>query len=106
MGIASLVLGIISTIISLVPICGIIAVLPALVGIILGFIDLIVKRKKQKTKGVSITGVLLSFFSIVIIVVWFLMLGLALKSGKLQESFEKLGKEIQLEIDNEIEYKD
>lgn len=110
MGIAALVLGIISIIISLVPLCGIIAFLPALVGVILGIIDLVIKRKASINKSVSITGVILSLFSIVIIVLWFLVFGVALSSGKLQEEFEKLGEKIQVEIDNEIgntiDYKD
>ena len=45
MGIAALVLGIVSIIIAFVPFCGIIAFLPALVGLILGIIDLVIKNK-------------------------------------------------------------
>ena len=48
MGIAALVLGIVSIIIAFVPFCGIIAFLPALVGLILGIIDLVIKNKQNQ----------------------------------------------------------
>lgn len=102
MGIAALVLGIISIIISFVPFCGSIAFLPALIGLILGVIDLVVKSRIKQSKGASIAGVILSALAIVIMVLWFFVLGMAISSDEIQEEFEKLGDEIQVEIDNEI----
>ena len=101
MGRAALVLGIISIIISFVPLCGIIAFLPALIGIILAVVDLALKNKKYKSKSVSIAGLILSSLSIVIMLLWFFFLGIAVKSGKIQKKLEDLNNQIQLEIENE-----
>ena len=51
MGIAALVLGIISIISSLIPGCGfIIALLPALIGLILGIVDVVKNQKVENQK--------------------------------------------------------
>lgn len=70
MGIASLVLGIISLIIGFIPLCGSIALIPAIIGLILGIIDIASKNKKQENKGQSITGIVLSTITIFCIVFW------------------------------------
>ena len=101
MGIAALVLGIVSIIIAFVPFCGIIAFLPALVGLILGIIDLVIKSKQNQNKGTSIAGVILSSIAIVIMVFWFFVFGMALNSDDLQREFKNFNDEIQQEIDNE-----
>lgn len=101
MGIAALILGIVSIIIAFVPFCGIIAFLPAIVGLILGIIDLVLKSKQKQSKGVSIAGVILSALSIVIMVFWFFVFGMALSSNEVQKEFEKLGDDIQKEIEME-----
>lgn len=101
MGIAALVLGIVSIIIAFVPFCGIIAFLPALVGLILGIVGLVVKRENNPNKGTSIAGVILSSLAIVIMVVWFFVLGMALSSEDIPKEFKNFNDEIQKEIDNE-----
>lgn len=70
MGVASLVLGILSLIIGFVPFCGAIALLPAIIGLILGIVDVVLKSKKGEPKGMGIAGIVLSAISIVIIVFW------------------------------------
>lgn len=50
MGVASLVLGILSLIIGFVPFCGAIALLPAIIGLILGIVDVALKSKKVNQK--------------------------------------------------------
>ena len=50
MGVAALVLGIISVIISFIPFCGTWAIIPAIVGLVLGIIDWIKKVKQAKLK--------------------------------------------------------
>ena len=70
MGVASLVLGILSLIIGFVPFCGAIALLPAIIGLILGIVDVVLKSKKSEPKGMGIAGIVLSAISIVIIVFW------------------------------------
>lgn len=70
MGVAALVLGIISIIIGFIPLCGAIALFPAIIGLILGIVDVVLKSKKGEKKGISIAGLVLSAIAIVIIVFW------------------------------------
>lgn len=70
MGIASLVLGILSAIIGFIPLCGMIALLPAFIGLILGIVDAVKKSKAGEPKGMAIAGIILSAISIVIIIAW------------------------------------
>ena len=58
MGVASLILGIISLNVGFVPLCGIIAIIPAIIGLILGIIDVIRKNKTKKKKNQSIAGII------------------------------------------------
>lgn len=66
MGIAALVLGIISIIIGFIPLCGSIALLPAIIGLILGIVDTVQKSKKGEKKGVSIAGLVLSAIAVAV----------------------------------------
>lgn len=70
MGIASLVLGIVSLVIGFVPFCGIIALVPAVIGLILGIIDTAKKSREGTPKGQAITGLTLSSVAIMIIIFW------------------------------------
>lgn len=70
MGIASLILGIISLIIGFVPLCGSIALLPAIIGVILGIIDISKKSKTGEKKSQSIAGLIMSAIAVVIIIFW------------------------------------
>ena len=103
MGIAALILGIISIIVSFVPFCGIIAFLPAMVGLILGIVDLVLKSRQNQSKGTSIAGVILSSLAIVIMIFWFFILGMAASSEpeKVQDILKNLGDDIQVEIEKE-----
>ncbi len=56
MGIAALVIGIISLLIAWIPCIGMIALFPAGVGLILGIIDIIICASKNKPKGMGIAG--------------------------------------------------
>ena len=70
MGIAALVLGIISIISSLIPGCGfIIALLPALIGLILGIVDVVKKSKSGESKGAGIAGIILTALALIISIV-------------------------------------
>ena len=53
MGVASLVLGIISAIIGFVPFCGTFALIPAIIGLILGIVDWVKQSKAGNPKGKS-----------------------------------------------------
>ena len=77
MGVVALVLGIISIIIGFIPLCGSIALVPAIIGLILGIVDVAVKSKKGESKGVSIAGVVLTAIAIVVILFWVFVFGAA-----------------------------
>lgn len=79
MAVASLVLGIISLIIGFVPIVGSVAFVPAVVGLVLGIVDLVNSKKEtneeqtekpKSKKGYSIAGVILSGVAIFVILFW------------------------------------
>lgn len=80
MGIAALILGIISIIIGFIPLCGSIAFIPAVVGLILGIVDTVQKSKKDEKKGISIAGIVLSALAIVIISLWVFLFGVAISN--------------------------
>ena len=77
MGVAALVLGIIAVIISFIPLCGTWAIIPAIVGLVLGIIDWVKKGKAGEKKGKAIAGTICSGVAIVIIIAWWALFGLA-----------------------------
>lgn len=85
MGIAALVLGIISIIIGFIPLCGSIALLPAIIGLILGIVDTVQKSKKGEKKGVSIAGLVLSAIAVAVIIFWVFIFSAALSNVDVNE---------------------
>lgn len=77
MGVAALVLGIVSIIFAWIPFCGTIAFIPAIIGLILGIIDTVQKSKKGEKKGVSIAGIILSAIAIAFITIYTIAIGSA-----------------------------
>lgn len=85
MGIAALILGILSMIIGFIPLCGSIALIPAIIGLILGIVDTVLKSKKGEKKGVSIAGLVLSAIAIVVIIFWVFIFGVAASNVDVNE---------------------
>ncbi len=77
MGVASLILGILSIIIGIIPFCGYFAFVPALVGIGLGIGEIVIKSKKGQSKGMGVAGTILSAIAVVFIVFWTFVIGIA-----------------------------
>lgn len=92
MGIAALVIGIIAAILAFVPLCGMIAFVPAVVGLILGIVDVVLKGKKEIPKGVGIAGIVLNAIAIVIIFVWTTLFAAAATGAA--TGLEELGSEM------------
>ena len=69
MGIAALIIGIVSAVLAFIPLCGYIAFVPALVGLALGIVDIIQKSKKNESKVMGIVGVITNAVAIVIIII-------------------------------------
>ena len=87
MGVAALVLGIIAAVISFIPLCGTWAIIPAIVGLVLGIVDWVKKKKEDAPKGKAIAGVVCSVVAIIIICIWWIIAGAAAKKvGKAIES--------------------
>ena len=109
MGIAALILGIISIIIGFIPLCGMIALVPAIIGLILGIVDIVQKNKKGEKKGVSIAGTVLSAVAIVIIAVWTLVIGNAVSNidpNEFEEALRSSLEEANLSLDLEDYYEE
>lgn len=75
MGVAALVLGIISLLIGFIPVIGAIAFIPALIGLILGIVEIVKKSKSKEPKAMGIAGTVLSAIAIVIIIFWVFIVG-------------------------------
>lgn len=93
MGIAALILGIISLIIGFIPLCGSIALIPAIIGLILGIVDTVQKKKKGEKIAVSVTGLVLSAIAIVVIIFWVFVFGAVasnIDTNNIDESTENL----------------
>lgn len=81
MGTASLVIGIITIIFSVIPICNYLMLFPALLGIVLGFIDIAIKARQRLPKSESICGVTLNGLAIFIIAAWTVAIALLIAAS-------------------------
>lgn len=75
MGIASMILGIVALVVSFIPFCGVWAVIPAVVGLILGIVDVVLRGKRNEGKGMGIAGVVLNPLAIIVSITWWLLAG-------------------------------
>jgi hypothetical protein len=73
MGLAAMIIGIIAVVLGFIPFCGYFALLPAIVGLILGIVDVTKKSKAQQPKGQGMAGIILNAVAIVVILVWTLI---------------------------------
>lgn len=71
MGLSALILGIISVILSLIPFCNYIGLVPAIVAIVFGVVSLAQQEKNDLNhRAMSITGIVFGSIAILISVVW------------------------------------
>lgn len=70
MGIASLIVGVVALITAFIPLCGMIAFVPAIVGLILGIINVMKRGKANLPKGVGIAGIILNIAAVAVIIIW------------------------------------
>jgi len=91
MGIASMVIGIVSAVLGFIPFCNYLASIPAGVGFILGIVDVALKSNKNKqlkegeqkhALGQAIAGIVLNAVAILIILLWTLVIGAAASASK------------------------
>ena len=77
MGVASLVLGIISILVAWIPFCGFIAFIPALIGLVLGIISAVLGKKHRTPIGMGIAGAILNGLSLLFILFYILIFSAA-----------------------------
>lgn len=73
MGLAAMIIGIIAVVLGFIPFCGYFALLPAIVGLILGILDVKQKSKAQQPKGKGMAGIVLNAVAIIVILLWTLI---------------------------------
>ncbi|MHC4113209.1 MAG: hypothetical protein ACYSUY_19220 [Planctomycetota bacterium] len=75
MGLAAMIIGIVAVILGIIPGCGLVFGLPpAIVGLILGIVDVKKKSKANQPKGMGMAGIVLNAVAIVFIIVWTLVI--------------------------------
>lgn len=75
LGLAALIVGIVSLLVALIPVVGLVGGLGGVVAIVLGVIALVrVRRGVATNRGVSITGVVLGGLAVVAAVVWLVVI--------------------------------
>ncbi|MHC4309324.1 MAG: hypothetical protein ACYSSN_05225 [Planctomycetota bacterium] len=74
MGLAAMIIGIVAIVLGFIPLCGTIALLPAIVGLILGIVDVMKKSKAKQPKGKGMAGIILNAVAIVVILLWTLVI--------------------------------
>lgn len=75
MGLAAMIIGIIAVVLGFIPFCGYFALLPAIVGLILGIVDVKQKSKAKQPKGQGMAGIVLNAVAIIVILLWTLVIG-------------------------------
>ena len=81
MGVAALILGIVSIIVGIIPFCGAVAFVPAVIGLILGIVDTVQKNKNGEKKGMSIAGIVLNALAVLFIAFWIFVFGAAIANA-------------------------
>lgn len=99
MGIAALVIGIVAVILGLVPGCGLVFGLPpAVIGLILGIIEIAKKSKKGEKKGMGVAGVILNVIAIIVIIIWTVFIAVA--GEQVQGELENIAAEMEKAAEN------
>ena len=70
MGVASMVIGIVAAVMGFMPFCGYFAFLPAVVGLVLGIVDVRQRTAENLPKSQGIAGIVLNGVAILVILSW------------------------------------
>lgn len=100
MGIASMVIGIVAAVLCWIPFCNYWAFIPAVVGLVLGAIEMKKKKTANEPRGMAVAGVVLNIVAIAFIFIWTIALAdSARKVGNAvddyNKSVEKLNKDLE-----------
>jgi hypothetical protein len=108
MGIAGLILGIIAIPLAIIPCTIILALLFGTAGIVLSAVGLHQANTANGTKGLPVSGLIVSIVGLSIAFMWGLLFasftdhGKLLRQGKFWEQFEKVGNEVGKDIENSM----
>lgn len=99
MGVASMVIGIVAASLCWIPFCNYWAFIPAVVGLVLGGIEMNKKKTANEPRGMAVAGVVLNIVAIAFITFWTVVLADSAKNvvsavDKHRESLEKLHKDL------------
>ncbi|HPJ21361.1 MAG TPA: hypothetical protein PLP30_05795 [Clostridia bacterium] len=79
MGLTALILGILSVLISIVPFCNYVGLIPAIIGIVLGVVSLTQKDESYNARPLAITGLVFCVIAVIMSIVWSVLLLLPLR---------------------------
>jgi hypothetical protein len=96
MGTASLVIGIIAIIFGFIPLLNYFLLFPALLGLVLGIIDIAIKVKHNLPRSESICGVVLNGLAIFVIAAWTVVIALIISNSG--DQIQKMQPVIQNQI--------
>lgn len=96
MGTASLVIGIIAIILGFIPFLNYFLLFPALLGLVLGIVDIAVKVKHNQPRSESICGVVLNGLAIFVIAAWTVVIALIISNSG--DQIQKMQPVIQNQI--------
>lgn len=75
MGLTALILGIISVLMSLIPLCNYVGLVPAVVGIVFGIVSLAqIDKSEFNGNALAITGIVFCILAVMMSVVWTVLL--------------------------------
>lgn len=109
MGIAAVIIGVVALILGLIPACGLIFGLPpAIIGLILGIVEIAKKGKKEEPKGLGIAGTILNAVAIAVILVWTLVIAVSAKTavdeaGGFEQMMENAAQEMEKAVEEAAE---
>lgn len=68
MGIASLIIGIVSLLLSFIPFCNFVIVLPTIAGVVFGIVDISKNSKREQKSSLGIVGIILNVVALILCV--------------------------------------
>ena len=96
LGVAGLVLGILSLFMAFIPCVGVIAIGPGVIAIVLSIVGLVQANKNNGAKGINIAALVISAIGTIIACLWlFIFVGIAsLDEGQIEDMVEDVLEEV------------
>ncbi|MPN48190.1 hypothetical protein SDC9_195795 [bioreactor metagenome] len=98
MGIAALILGVVSLFISFFPFCGAVALLPGIIGLMLGIIDIVIKSRNGQSKALGIVGTVLNGLALLVAILWGILLVITASAAVSDPAFPEKVQKVMEEV--------